>query len=116
MRTWRSAALPLLFLPVLLAAEAPANTDTRVFFYPKPLARTPWQPPMKPVTRLADVKARHRGEPGWREPVIHDENTRAFLVQEPAGTTHARKLYPDSPSWWAVLEGRIRSGAVITRA
>ena len=22
---------------------------------------------MKPVTRLADVKAKHRGEPGWRE-------------------------------------------------
>ena len=108
MRTWRSAALPLLFLPAVLAAQAPDNTDTRVFYYPKPLARTPWQPPMKPVTRLADVKAKHRGEPGWREPVIHDENTRAFLVQEPAGTTHARKLYPDSPAWWAVLDGRIR--------
>jgi mannose-6-phosphate isomerase-like protein (cupin superfamily) len=63
---------------------------------------------MKPVTRLADVKARHRGEPAWREAVIHDENSRAFLVQEPAGTTHVRKLYPDSPACWAVLEGRIR--------
>ncbi len=56
MRTWRSA-VPLLFLPALLAAQAPDNTDTRVFYYPKPLARTPWQPPMKPVTRLADVTA-----------------------------------------------------------
>src|SRR5207249_3249120 len=57
MRTWRSAALPLLFLPALLAAQAPDNTDTRVFYYPKPLVRTPWQPPMKPVTRPADVTA-----------------------------------------------------------
>ena len=40
--------------------------------------------------------------------MIQDENSRAFLVQEPAGTTHARKLYPDSPAWWAVLDGRIR--------
>jgi hypothetical protein len=40
--------------------------------------------------------------------VIQDENSRAFLVQEPPGTTHARKLYPDSPAWWAVIEGRIR--------
>ena len=95
--------LSLLCLPALLAAQ-----DSRVFYYPKPLARTPWQAPMKPVTRLADVKAKHRGEPGWREPVIQDENSRAFLVQEPAGTTHARKLYPDSPAWWAVLDGRIR--------
>jgi mannose-6-phosphate isomerase-like protein (cupin superfamily) len=29
-------------------------------------------------------------------------------VQEPAGTRHERKLYPDSPAWWAVLDGRIR--------
>jgi hypothetical protein len=28
---------------------------------------------MKPVTRLADVKAKHRNEPTWRELVIHDE-------------------------------------------
>jgi mannose-6-phosphate isomerase-like protein (cupin superfamily) len=108
MSTWRSAALALLFLPALLAAQAPGGTDSRVFYYPKPLARTPWQPPMKPVTRLAEVKARHHAEPAWREPVIQDENSRAFLVQEPRGTTHARKLYPDSPAWWAVLEGRIR--------
>jgi enterochelin esterase family protein len=34
MRTWRSAALPLLYLPALLAAQAaPGNTDTRVFYY-----------------------------------------------------------------------------------
>jgi mannose-6-phosphate isomerase-like protein (cupin superfamily) len=54
------------------------------------------------------VKARHHAERAWREPVIQDENSRAFLVQEPPGSTHARKLYPDSPAWWAVLEGRIR--------
>src|SRR6185295_13802816 len=95
--------LPLLLLPALLSAQ-----DNRVFYFPKPVARTPWQPPMRPVTRLADVKARHQGEPSWREPVIHDENSRAFLVQEPAGTRHERKLYPDSPAWWAVLDGRIR--------
>jgi mannose-6-phosphate isomerase-like protein (cupin superfamily) len=30
------------------------------------------------------------------------------VVQEAVGTKHERKLYPDSPSWWAVLEGRMR--------
>jgi len=56
--------LPLLFFPALLAAQAPGTVDSKVFYYPKPLARTPWEPPMQPVTRLADVKAKHRGEPG----------------------------------------------------
>jgi mannose-6-phosphate isomerase-like protein (cupin superfamily) len=63
---------------------------------------------MQPITRLADVKARHKGEAGWRELVIHDENSRAFLVQEPAGTKLQQRLYPDSAAWWAVLDGRVR--------
>ena len=103
----KPATLTLLFFfaSALLAAQA---TDTRVFYYPKPVAKTPWQAPMKPVTRLADVKAKHKGERAWRELVIHDENSRAFLVQEPAGTKHQRRLYADSPAWWAVLDGRVR--------
>src|SRR4026207_243254 len=108
MRTWRRAALSLLFFPALLAAQAPGGVDSRVFYYPKPLARTPWQPPTKPGTRPADVEAKHRGARGPREAVIQDENSRAFLVQEPPGTTHMRKLYPDSPAWWAVIEARTR--------
>lgn len=105
MMTRQALALSLLFVPGLLSAQA---QDDRVFYYPKPVARTAWQPPMKPVTRLADIKGRHKGEPGWRELVIHDENSRAFLVQEPVGTTHEQRLYPDSPAWWAVLDGRVR--------
>ena len=105
MRSRRILTLSLLVLPALLSAQ---DQDNRVFYFPKPVARTPWQPPMKPVTRLADVRARHRGEQSWRELVVHDENSRAFLVQEPVGARHERKLYPDSPAWWAVLDGRIR--------
>ncbi len=103
--TVRALAFSLLFVPALLSAQAP---DNRIFYYPKPLARTVWQLPMKPVTRLADVKVKHKGEPGWRELVIHDENSRAFLVQEPVGTRHEQRLYPDSPAWWVVIDGRIR--------
>jgi mannose-6-phosphate isomerase-like protein (cupin superfamily) len=95
----------LAVIPALLSAQA---VDPRVFYYPKPVAKTRWQAPMKPVTRLADVKAKHKGEASWRETVIHDENSRAFLVQEPAGTKHERRLYPDSPAWWAVLDGRVK--------
>src|SRR5262245_34202802 len=100
-----SAVFALCLASTFVSAQTP---DNKVFYFPKPTARTLWQPPMKPVTHLADVKTKHQGEASWREPVIHDENTRAFLVQEPAGTTHTRRLYPDSPAWWAVLDGRVR--------
>jgi mannose-6-phosphate isomerase-like protein (cupin superfamily) len=105
MTTARTLAYSLLVVPALLSAQAP---DERVLYYPKPLAKTRWQTPMQPITRLADVKAKHDGEAGWRELVIHDENSRAFLVQEPPGTRHQQRLYPDSAAWWAILDGRVR--------
>ena len=112
MTTKRTVALSLLFVPAVLLAQP---QDTRTFYYPKPVTRMPWQPPMKPVTRLADVKAKHKGERAWRELVIHDENSRAFLVQEPAGARRERRLFPDSslPRSFSSLfsEGRHRASA-----
>ena len=102
----RTLALSLFLLPVVgLWGQ---DNATKVFYYPKPLARTAYRPPMKPVTRIADLKAKHQGEASWRERVIDDGNSLAFMVQEAPGTKHQRRLYPDSPAWWAVLEGRIR--------
>lgn len=93
---------------VLLASTALFAQETpRVLFYPKPLVRE-YKPPMKPVTRLADVRAKHKGRASWREPVIDDGNSIAFLVQEPVGVRHERRMYPDSAAWFAVLEGEIR--------
>ena len=94
--------LILLTSPLISAQEAP-----RVLFYPKPTVRE-YKPPMKPITRFADVKAKHKGHATWRELVIDDGNSVSFLVQEPAGTKHERRMYPDSASWFAVLEGEIR--------
>jgi oxalate decarboxylase/phosphoglucose isomerase-like protein (cupin superfamily) len=99
-----------LALAVLLAAltAAAQSEKPKVFYFPKPVARTAYRPPMKPVTRLADLQAKHKGESNWRELVIDDGNSKAYMVQEAPGTKHARRLYPDSPAWWAVLAGRIR--------
>jgi oxalate decarboxylase/phosphoglucose isomerase-like protein (cupin superfamily) len=94
---------------LLLSLSAAAQPEqSKVFYFPKPVARTVYQPPMKPVTRLADLKAKHQGETQWRELVIDDGNSKAHMVQEAPGAKHARRLYPDSPAWWAVIQGRIR--------
>lgn len=63
---------------------------------------------MKPLVRLADLKARHRGETQWSELVVLDRNTRAQVIQAPPGTKLARHLHPDAPEWWVVQQGRIR--------
>ena len=101
MRIW---VFCLLLLPTATAAQEPE----RVLFYPKPVDRPAYEPPMKPVTHMADLKAKNAGKTSWREPVIDDGNSVAFMIQEPAGTRHERRLYPDSAAWFVVLEGSIR--------
>ena len=95
--------LALLLLTMTLSAQE----KERIFYYPKPLVRE-YRAPMKPVTRLADVKAKHKGHASWREPVINDGNSVSFIVQEPPGTRHERRLYADAAAWFVVLEGQIR--------
>jgi mannose-6-phosphate isomerase-like protein (cupin superfamily) len=97
----------LVGLLVVTAAGLHAQETDRILYYPKPLVRE-YKAPMKPITRLADVKAKHKGHATWREPIINDGNSVAFLVQEQAGTKHDRRMYPDSAAWFAVLEGEIR--------
>src|SRR5947207_4351216 len=94
---------PLMLLSVGAWAQTP-----RVFYFPKPVTSTPYKAPMKPLTRLADLKARHYGNTNWSELVIDDGNTRAYVISAAPGSKVARHLYPDSPAWWVVQEGRIR--------
>ena len=92
---------------LLLTTAIAAQEKERVLYYPKPLVRE-YKPPMKPVTRLADVKARHKGHASWREPIINDGNSVSFMVQELPGARQERRLYADAPAWFVVLEGQIR--------
>jgi hypothetical protein len=98
--------IPLSLL-MLLATTLRAQTP-RIFYFPKPVAPTPYKAPMKPLTRLADLKAKHYGNTNWSELVIDDGNTRALVISAAPGSKVARHLFPDSPAWWVVQEGRIR--------
>src|SRR5262249_48992857 len=84
------------------------SKSPRIFYFPKPVKATPYQPPMKPLVRLADLKARHWGATNWSELVIADTNTRARVISAAPGSKVIRHLHPDSPEWWVVQEGRIR--------
>ena len=79
----------------------------RVYYFPKPQKRTAYEPPMKPVTHLANLKTKHRDKKSWREIVIADSNSRGVIIQEASGFKTGPRLYADSPAWWAVLEGQI---------
>jgi mannose-6-phosphate isomerase-like protein (cupin superfamily) len=97
----------VLLLILLVSTVVSAQEKPRVLFYPKPIVRE-YKAPMKAVTRLADVKAKHKAQASWREPVIDDGNSVSFFVQDPVGTKYERRMYPDSAAWFAVLEGEMR--------
>ncbi|MFN7925267.1 MAG: hypothetical protein U0Q16_34535 [Bryobacteraceae bacterium] len=96
-----------LVLAAALAVAASAQTP-RVFYFPKPVVPTPYKAPMKPLTRLADLKAKHWGQTNWSELVIDDGNSRGWVISAAPGSKVARHLFPDAPAWWVVQEGRIR--------
>lgn len=98
--------IPLCLL--LLLAPSLWPQSPRIFYFPKPVAPTPYKPPMRPLTRLADLKVKHHGHTNWSELVIDDGNTRAFVISAAPGSKVARHLFPDSPAWWVVQEGRVR--------
>ncbi len=90
------------------AALAAQSGAPRVFWFPKPVRPAPYAPPMQPLTRLEDLKARHWGQSNWSELVIADSNSRAQVISAAPGSKVARHLHPDSPEWWVVQQGRLR--------
>ena len=74
----------------------------------KPLRPFGWTSPMRPFTRLADVKAQHRGEKEWSELVVKDEHLWSRYIQSAPGSKVSPRFHPDTREWWAILEGQIR--------
>jgi hypothetical protein len=48
---------------------------------PVPSSPNGWVAPNKPHTKLADVTAAHKAEPGWRQAVVRDSLLQADYVQ-----------------------------------
>jgi mannose-6-phosphate isomerase-like protein (cupin superfamily) len=68
----------------------------------------PYDAPMRPVVRLADLKAKHKGQANWTELVVYDKNNRAEVISAAPGSKIPRYLHADAPEYWVVQEGRIR--------
>ncbi|MBI3472962.1 MAG: cupin domain-containing protein [Candidatus Solibacter usitatus] len=91
-------------LPLALA-QRPAEIPS---WAPKPAIASKWIPPNKPHTKIAEVKAKHKGEMDWRELVVDDDHLRAEYVQSKPGAKVGRRFHPDTRAWWVVMEGQIR--------
>jgi mannose-6-phosphate isomerase-like protein (cupin superfamily) len=63
---------------------------------------------MKPLIRLAELKAKHKGELNWSETVVDDKYNRAQVISASPRAKVPMHLHTDSPEYWVVQEGRLR--------
>ncbi len=75
---------------------------------PKAVAKTVWKPPHKPHTKIADLKAKHKGQAEWRELIVDDDHLRGEYIQSKPGSKTLRAFHPDTRAWWVVMDGEIR--------
>lgn len=93
---------------LVLSAQRRERPPEAVFYAPKPKALTSYTPPHKPHTKLAGVKARHKGETEWSEWVVKDDYLWSQYIQSAPGSKVAPRFRPDTREWWVILEGEIR--------
>jgi quercetin dioxygenase-like cupin family protein len=87
--------------------QAPRPVPTLVWA-PKPTTLPGYAAPQKPWTKLADLKARHKDQAGWREVMVDDGRLTGEYIADAAGARVGRRFHPDTREWFAVVEGEIR--------
>ena len=95
-----------------LAATACAQEEGRgqrlTVWEPVPVADSPWIPPNKPLTKLADLLSKHAGQPNWSETIVNDELFRGEYISMGPGVKTPRRFDHDNRAWWIIQDGQIR--------
>jgi mannose-6-phosphate isomerase-like protein (cupin superfamily) len=103
--------LALVALPALAQQAAPAAAP------PQPHVWTAWAPKPttlpgygsnKPVTRLPDVLAAHKGQPSWSQDVVVTRRFTAKWIQMAPGKKTREQFWGDDRTVWVVWGGQIR--------
>ncbi len=79
-----------------------------VVWAPKPVKTPGYTGIHKPWIKLADLKAKHKGQPAWRELLVNDDRLTAEYFSAAPGTRVSRRFHPDTREWFAVVEGEVR--------
>ena len=101
----KSISILLVFISFSFAQN---KTKPDNLWAPKPLDPVKYVAPNRPVYRLADLLAKHKGESSWREPIVRDDHIWADYIMSAPGSKVSRRLHPDTREWWVVMDGQIR--------
>jgi mannose-6-phosphate isomerase-like protein (cupin superfamily) len=100
------AGAALLILAWMLPAQQP-RTET-LAWAPQPVEPNGWVAPNKPIWRLSELLAAHKGQASWRETVVSDTTLHADYVSMAPGTKTPRMFHPDNRAWWIIQDGQVK--------
>ena len=89
-------------------AQEPQRPVPTAVWAPKPVQPPAYPAGQKPWTKLADLKARHKGDANWHELLVSDGRLTGEYVAAAPGTKVAKRLHPDTREWFAVVEGEVK--------
>src|SRR5580698_10960812 len=97
-------------LLLALAAMLPlaAQQDSRMAWAPVPAQPATWVAPNRPLWKLADLLAQHKGQANWTQTVVSDSLLHADYISMASGGKTPRQFHPDTRAWWIVQDGQIR--------
>ena len=93
---------------VFAQTQAPPKPVPTMVWAPKPVNTPPYAAGLRPWVKLADLKAKHRGQPDWHEVVVDDGRLMAEYFSAAPGTRVTKRFHPDTREWFAVVEGEVR--------
>lgn len=96
--TWQSAA----------AQSSSPRPEPLVAWTPKMTPMRPWTEPNRPWWKLGDVRALHKGEHDWTQPVIRNKDQVADWHQLEPGHKTPNLAYSDNRTAIIVWEGKLR--------
>jgi mannose-6-phosphate isomerase-like protein (cupin superfamily) len=91
-----------------LALPLLAQQDTRLAWAPVPSQPATWVSPNRPIWKLADLLAQHKGQADWTQTVVSDSLLHADYISMGPGEKTLRRFRPDTREWWIVQDGQIR--------
>src|SRR5688572_19144690 len=75
---------------------------------PVPEKPNAFVPPHKPLTKLSDVVAKHKGHQNWTEVLVNDNLFHGSYISMPPGGKTPRRFHQDNRAFWIVQDGQIR--------
>lgn len=103
-------ALPLIVVAAFISAPARAQQPRPIetSWSLKPIKTPAYKSGLKPWTKLADIKAKHKGQRDWHDVIVDDGRLMGEYYAAAPGTKVSKRFHPDTREWFAVVEGEVR--------